>query len=233
MIQLSNVLADLAEQVKATNAASEEAARKGVEKALETGRLLIRAKEACAHGDWLHFLERAGVNERQAQRLMQLARSGLISDTVSDLGGIKGALSFLAGWRLPDFAEALLITSRAVEEESGEEEAFVGGPVCYVWESAESRGYYNIAVLHGDELSATKDPMAPMIEMEGANFLNPILYFLGMNSGIALDDWRLEFHKRRLAQAVLPDYVWQERVRVVALQRELHPEQAELADASA
>jgi hypothetical protein len=56
--------------------------------------LLIEAKADCRHGEWLPFLNRAGVPERKAQRLMTLARSEMKSDAVSDLGGIKPALEF-------------------------------------------------------------------------------------------------------------------------------------------
>mgnify|MGYP007115645966 CR=1 FL=1 len=57
--------------------------------------MLLAAKDAAPHGTWLPFLDRAGVPERKAQRLMTLARSGLKSDTVSDLGGVSRALEFV------------------------------------------------------------------------------------------------------------------------------------------
>jgi hypothetical protein len=91
----SNRLADLAGRIREADQAMQSAARDAAEQALEMGRLLIEAKEACGHGQWLPFLANAGISERKAQRLMQLARSGLKPDTVSDLG-IKGALESLA-----------------------------------------------------------------------------------------------------------------------------------------
>ena len=54
------------------------------------------ARAECPLGDWMSCLEMTGVHERQARRLMQLARSGLTADTVSELGGIKAALAHLA-----------------------------------------------------------------------------------------------------------------------------------------
>src|SRR4051794_10417203 len=90
-----NRLADLADRIREANAAMLAASQEAAERALQAGRLLIEAKGECRHGDWLPFLERAGIHERQARRLMQLARSGLKPDTVSDLG-IKGALELLA-----------------------------------------------------------------------------------------------------------------------------------------
>jgi hypothetical protein len=91
----SNHLADLAERIREAEQAMQDAALEAAKRALEAGHLLIEAKEACRHGQWLPFLAKAGMGERKAQRLMQLARSGLKPDTVSDLG-IKGALDLIA-----------------------------------------------------------------------------------------------------------------------------------------
>jgi len=92
----NNALADRAETVRELIAASDAAHMESINKALEAGQHLLAAKEECKHGEWLPFLERAGIHERQARRLMQIVRAKLTSDTVSDLGGIKGALEFLA-----------------------------------------------------------------------------------------------------------------------------------------
>lgn len=93
---LSNSLTLAADVIKEQIAEADAAARTSVEKSIEAGHSLVSAKEQCPHGQWLPFLERAGVHERQARRLMQLAQSGLKSDTVSDLGGIKAALAFIS-----------------------------------------------------------------------------------------------------------------------------------------
>lgn len=95
-VTLTNAQSALAEDIKNLVVASEVAATQSIEKALEAGHRLLDAKDAAPHGTWLPFLERVGVPERKAQRLMTIARSGLKSDTVSDLGGIKAALKFLA-----------------------------------------------------------------------------------------------------------------------------------------
>lgn len=92
----SNALSDKAETIRGLMAASQAAHLDSIEKALAAGHELVAAKVECRHGEWLPFLERAGVHERKAQRLMTLARSGLKADTVSDLGGIKATLDFLA-----------------------------------------------------------------------------------------------------------------------------------------
>lgn len=68
--------------------------RKAIEHYLTAGRLLLEAKAKAAHGEWLPFLKDAGIPERTARRMMGLARSGIKSDTVTDLGGITRALSW-------------------------------------------------------------------------------------------------------------------------------------------
>ncbi len=95
-VQASNRLGDLAQRIRQASDRAKVASVESAELYLEAGRLLIEAKAECTHGDWLPFLEMTGVHERQARRLMQLARSGLKSDTVSDLGGVTAALEYLA-----------------------------------------------------------------------------------------------------------------------------------------
>jgi hypothetical protein len=96
----SNRLADLAGRVRDADQVMQVAARQAAEQALEVGRLLIEAKEACRDGQWRPFLGSTGISERKAQRLMQLVRSGLEPATLSDLG-LKGALDLLAMPRRP------------------------------------------------------------------------------------------------------------------------------------
>jgi len=95
-VKTSNRLSDLADRIRQASDRAKVASVESAEQYLEAGRLLIEAKAECPHGDWLPFLEMTGVHERQARRLIQIARSGLKADTVSDLGGIKGALEYLA-----------------------------------------------------------------------------------------------------------------------------------------
>lgn len=93
--RLSNRLTVLAEDLKIEAEAFAAAERASAEHAVNAGRLLCEAKQACRHGEWLPFLKRAGVPERSAQRWMKLHRSGLKSDLVSDLGGVASALNAL------------------------------------------------------------------------------------------------------------------------------------------
>lgn len=126
MTMLSNILADLAEQVKAASSASTDAERTSIAKALEAGALLVQAKDACSHGEWLPFLERAGVPERKAQRLIRLARSGLKSDTVSDLGGIRATLDWLQQLTLPTTGNVLMVSLDGFDQTGT-------APLAFVW----------------------------------------------------------------------------------------------------
>jgi hypothetical protein len=98
----SNILSVSAEGIRRLLLESDALALESIDKAIEAGRQLCLAKEECAHGEWLPFLKRADVPERKAQRYMKLARAGIKSDTVSDLGGIKAALGFLSNMEEDD-----------------------------------------------------------------------------------------------------------------------------------
>lgn len=106
----SNRLSVLAAEVKDKFALSATAERSAIDLALAAGATLCEAKDICKHGEWLPFLDAACVQERTAQRYMKLARSGLKSDTVSDLGGIKAALRWLERLQLPGADEFLMVS---------------------------------------------------------------------------------------------------------------------------
>ena len=83
--------------------ASDEAAEKSAQHALDAGNLLCEAKAECQHGSWLPFLNKTGINDRRSQRLMTMARWGnVIRHTVSYLGGVTAALRHIQLWDLPD-----------------------------------------------------------------------------------------------------------------------------------
>jgi hypothetical protein len=99
-VETSNRLTDLAARIANCQTRAKTASVEAAAEYLEAGHLLIEAKAECKHGEWLPFLERAGVHERQARRLMQLARSGLKADTVSEIC-VKAALEYLARRKKP------------------------------------------------------------------------------------------------------------------------------------
>lgn len=54
--------------------------------ALGAGAMLAEAKSLCRHGEWLPFLQAAGIPERSAQRYMLLHRAGFKYATVAYFG---------------------------------------------------------------------------------------------------------------------------------------------------
>ncbi len=208
MTTLSNTLADLAERVKEAEAASAAAARTSADKALQAGALLVEAKAACRHGEWLPFLARAGMPERKAQRYMTLARSGIESDTVTDLGGIRGALEFLARWRLPEFEQALFISDplREIGEQS------VGRGIAYVWEDETHRGYFHVGMINGcgedDEMfNGTRRPMKPIVETPGDRPIDTVMEFLKRHFVLPIAEWEIEYVSRRIVFPVMGPFL--------------------------
>ena len=57
--------------------------------AIDGGGALVKAKLGLRHGEFTPFVKRAGVQMRTAQNWMSLAKSGVKSETVSLLGGLK------------------------------------------------------------------------------------------------------------------------------------------------
>ena len=69
--------------------------RDHIEGALDAGEYLNLAKAQLPHGDWMPWLDKCAVEARTARRWMQLAKSGMKFDTVSNLGGIIPAIQQL------------------------------------------------------------------------------------------------------------------------------------------
>lgn len=92
----NNRLPELAAAIRAAHSGVEGAARTAAERAIEAGHALIEAKELVSHGGWLRWLkEHCRLSERSAQLYMKLARSGLKSETVADVG-LRKALAMAA-----------------------------------------------------------------------------------------------------------------------------------------
>lgn len=86
MTELSKSLSDLAERIGEANAAVRIAERTSANRALVAGKLLCQAKDDCEHGAGTLF-GRAGIHDRQARCLLQLARSRSQSGRGVRLGG--------------------------------------------------------------------------------------------------------------------------------------------------
>lgn len=82
-----NRLAALAADIRSAHTGVRDAAKTAAEKAIEAGRALIEAKGLLKHGQWLPWLkEHCQLSERTAQLYMHIARLGLESASVADLG---------------------------------------------------------------------------------------------------------------------------------------------------
>jgi Protein of unknown function (DUF3102) len=93
----SNRLPILAAEIRRAHADVQEAARAAAEHAITAGHALIEAKELLNHGEWLPWLrEHCALAERTAQLYMKIAKSGLESATVADLG-LKAAAKAFSG----------------------------------------------------------------------------------------------------------------------------------------
>ena len=84
------MLADLARRINAEHEATEAAMQSGLEHAMKAGELLLEAKQAVQHGDWLPWLKaNCSVSERTAQLYMKVAREretlGAESASLADL----------------------------------------------------------------------------------------------------------------------------------------------------
>ena len=83
------VLAELAERARQSYSDS-------VKAWVATAYVLAEAREIATHGQWTPFLAEAGIPPRTARRMLQLARAGIKTVTVTDLGGIKSTLGLLS-----------------------------------------------------------------------------------------------------------------------------------------
>ena len=96
---LSNHLSELADRAREYHERHKTANREAVESYLAGGATLVEAKGEAGHGNWLPFLERAGIPERTAQNMMLLSRCGIKSGTVSYFDGIASTLDAVRGYR--------------------------------------------------------------------------------------------------------------------------------------
>ena len=92
---LSNFESDLAERAGEAFRLGHAKTIEAAEHYLQCGAILSEAKAEIGHGRWLPFLDRAGIPERTARRMMRLFRSGLTAEQLADQG-IKAALAALA-----------------------------------------------------------------------------------------------------------------------------------------
>ena len=114
---MSNRLPVLVQEIRQAHDDARQAARFSAERALKAGHLLIEAKATLGHGEWLPWLRaNLGMSERTAQGYMRLARSGLKSATVADLG-LRATLARVGRRKAPDLS---LPAGRFIRLQAGE-----------------------------------------------------------------------------------------------------------------
>jgi hypothetical protein len=90
------VLGDLAARINAEHAAAVLHAGTAITHALNVGEMLLQAKEACAHGQWLPWLrQNVSFSDRTAQGYMRLASRKEIRNDVADMS-VRKALQYMA-----------------------------------------------------------------------------------------------------------------------------------------
>lgn len=91
--------ASLAQRINAEHQAATNKAREAIDHARRAGELLLEAKAACKHGEWLSWLKsNCSVGERQARNYIKLAKGWNAIQSKSAPGAdltIKGALRLL------------------------------------------------------------------------------------------------------------------------------------------
>ena len=97
---MSNRLPHLEDAARSAHTAIGTHEKAAAEKALQAGAALIEAKPLVKHGQWKSWLAGTGIPERSAQRYMALARGGLKSAIVADLGLAEAARLAGLGYRL-------------------------------------------------------------------------------------------------------------------------------------
>lgn len=137
----SNRLPTLAAGIRTAHGAVERSAIAAAEHALAAGRMLAEAKALVAHGHWATWLaEHTGISARTASRYMRLARAGLNSATVADLG-IAAAADALAKPRfcVPTGAQTAIVQAATAR--------------AYLWPAPQHPGFCHVLVfdrwLHG------------------------------------------------------------------------------------
>lgn len=121
----SNRLAVLAGRIGEAHRDCRDHAASAAQRAIEAGHLLIEAKAALSHGQWLPWLrDQVGLSERSAQGYMRLARIGLKPATVADLG-LRAAPAATATRRVPVPKAGQVLIGKADENPQDEDSYLV------------------------------------------------------------------------------------------------------------
>lgn len=169
-----NYLAALAADIRALHSGIRRNAEQVARDAIEAGNRLIEAKSLVQHGEWEAWLrEHAAISPRTAQRYMRMARSGLKSDTLADLGlaAAADAVSIDAE-RIRIHARRAWANLMAAGLRLGEVKDEIGDDRLHQWAEAEfgwSAGdvEQHIAIARAE---AAGDDVAPLLKLDGKPF---------------------------------------------------------------
>ena len=126
-----NRLAVLADEVKAAHGDILRASETIADRALKAGQALIEAKASLGHGKFGPWLEEIGLPARTATRYMTLAKAGVSSAMVADLGIVAAAK------RAGEIMAAPLPESGEVIEGRDADDRLL-----FIWQRDEFSAYY-------------------------------------------------------------------------------------------
>jgi hypothetical protein len=132
----SNRLPTLAAEIRDAHAAVQRGALAVAERAVAAGHALAEAKKLLPHGQWAGWLAaHAGFSERTARRYMAVARSGMKTAIVAEMGLAAAAeAATVKAFPLPVGTQTLRVRA--------------GDDLAFVWPSASHEGHYHLAVYH-------------------------------------------------------------------------------------
>jgi hypothetical protein len=85
----SNSLTDLAARIYAGHVAVQESLKLAVKCAMDTGDMLLEAKEQVGHGEWMDWLrDHCDMSQRTANLYMRLAKNRKVIEATGDVAGL-------------------------------------------------------------------------------------------------------------------------------------------------
>lgn len=94
----NNTLPTLAAEIRVAHQRVRASAIEAAEQAIRAGHLLVEARALVRHGAWAQWLQaNVGFSDRSARRYMQIARAGLNSATVAEIGLRRSAEALAEG----------------------------------------------------------------------------------------------------------------------------------------
>ena len=91
-VELASDLQSMANAARTYWENAQKHGRRAVEDYRRAGSQLMKARKVCPHGQWGSFLKAAGIPQRTASNMMRIAKSGLSTEAIADMGGIATAL---------------------------------------------------------------------------------------------------------------------------------------------